>query len=192
MKQITHFVNLLKPLGLYNLKPDSFVYRELLIYSEEMDYLHQKLQEIKGSLFVKYATPNQLAYFEQQLALPTQNNIPTQTRKQIISDYLSTDCNAFTLNRITQSIQSCGMHISIAENFVKHKIQATILSNPYHIPHEVALRIIKRFLPVHMELEITNQGVTWDELDKTNTNWTTWDNLDFTWNEFDVTGIPNK
>lgn len=190
MKQIQRLVNLLKPLGLYSLNPDSMIYKELVVYGCELDFLYDKLQEIKGLLFLNHASQKELSYIEQQLCLPIQNKMPIQTRKKILCAYLSTNCNAFTLQKITQSIQCCGMQVKITQDTKQHKIQVQILSNPYHISHETALRIIKRFLPVHMQLEILNDGMSWTALEQKNITWEIWDNLDFTWNEFDVTGIP--
>lgn len=109
-----HLVNLLRPLGIYDLKTGSLSRSELDALGHELDALSSHLDHVEQESALATAEDEGLDRWESLFAR-TPVRYTTELRRQAIAALLRISGDSFTLTDINNTISGCGIKAVVQE-----------------------------------------------------------------------------
>uniref|UniRef100_UPI003FEDE547 putative phage tail protein n=1 Tax=Candidatus Fimivicinus sp. TaxID=3056640 RepID=UPI003FEDE547 len=85
MPALEQMKQMLLPLRLYILSPESRVYAELCAYAQGLEAAQQRLDQLMEAAFIQTAPADRLAVWERILGLPAQSEGPLERRAAILA-----------------------------------------------------------------------------------------------------------
>lgn len=160
---------LLAPLNLYNLSPESNVYKEILVYSHALESVLGSLDNLLNESFVQTAKDEGLHLREQLLDLSSDLSVSIDDRRNQILHALAIHPKNFNTLGIINSLKSIGLDASISED---PKDESLTISTKIPPSYSERLSKIKsdifKMLPAHLEI-LLNLGTsaTWCNIENT-------------------------
>lgn len=150
-----HLRNLLRPLGVYDLKAGSLSGSELDALGRGLDDLSERLDYVERESFLSTAESEGLDRRE-ALFVRTPVHYSTELRRQAIAALLRIGSDSFTLSGINDAISGCGIRAVVQEtsqpNYVR-VIFPDVKGKPDGF--EQIQEIILDIIPCHLEVEFS-------------------------------------
>ena len=125
MPALEQMKQMLLPLRLYILSPESRVYAELCAYAQGLEAAQQRLDQLMEAAFIQTAPADRLAVWERILGLPAQSEGPLERRAAILAR-LSLGPPGFTRAETESLLEQAGFPGSPQED-----CKSVILYTPY-------------------------------------------------------------
>ncbi len=185
MSVINSFIKILTPLNIYNLNQSTNVYKELLVYANELDKLNFEMDTLLREGFVYTAESYGLSNIEKIYTAEDKTNTPELRREKIIGR-LSINDSSFTLKDMKNSLLSLGVQeYKIIEYPSRNKIVIEI-SGEYTNSEVAFIKAeIEKLAPVSYEVQVTFWGLSWSEIENKNLSFNSMDLQDLSWEKID-------
>lgn len=115
MPALEQMKQMLLPLRLYILSPESRVYAELCAYAQGLEAAQQRLDQLMEAAFIQTAPADRLAVWERILGLPAQSDGPLERRAAILTR-LSLGPPGFTRAETESLLEQAGFPGSLQED----------------------------------------------------------------------------
>lgn len=115
MPALEQMKQMLLPLRLYILSPESRVYAELCAYAQGLEAAQQRLDQLMEAAFIQTAPADRLAVWERILGLPAQSEGPLERRAAILTR-LSLGPPGFTRAETESLLEQAGFPGSLQED----------------------------------------------------------------------------
>lgn len=185
MVTIDRFVKILSPVNIYNLDKNSNIYKELLVYAEEIDLLIAELNKLLEEEFLDTATDYGLSNIEHIYTEPYSNETPEIRSSKILQRLLISD-NDFTLPAIINSIKSFGAKdFQIIEYPQRYNIVVEIKGDYQQSDIDFIKAEIRKIMPAHQNVEVYFNGLSWQEIDSKNLTFSSMDLKNYSWETID-------
>lgn len=155
---------LLRPLGVYDLKERSFSGAELEALGREMDHLLAKAEEVHTESLPVTAKAAGLDMVQALFPLPVPTEELTQ-RRNALAGFLSVSGDSFTLQQLQRGLSACGTACTLRETGAPFTVEVRFpdcAGLPQNL--EEKKRIIESLLPCHLQVEYIFSWRTWQEL----------------------------
>ena len=177
---------MLRPLGVYNLKPGSLSGSELDALGHGLDALSERLDyvEREGSLFT---AEGEGLDRREWLFARTPVQYSTELRRQAIAALLRIDKDSFTLADINNTISGCGIKAVVQETDQFGYVRV-IFPDVSGIPDgfEQIQEIIMDIIPCHLQVEFSFRYLTWADCEARQYTWAIIHARAYTWHSFEL------
>lgn len=189
---LQRLLDLLRPIGLYRLEPDTLVYCELCAYAAALDLLWMRADLLEKNLFVDSCDPARLADWERLLGLPVARADEAARRAMICAKLAITE-NDFDHGGMLRSILSAGLDGQLLEQppMGALRIHSAAVIGGYASLDEVKAQV-GAMLPAHLRTEYDLGVLTWRDFDAKELSFARLDEADVTWEWFDLNGEKLK
>lgn len=180
----TYLRNLLGPLGIYDLDPESLSGSELDALALGLDSLSGRLDYVEREASLATAQGEGLDRRESLFARAPVNYSP-QLRRQAIAALLRIGEGDFTLSAINSAINGCGIK-ALAQEKDRFGYLRVIFPDVAGVPEgfEQIRQIILDIIPCHLEVEFYFRYLTWEECHAHGYTWAIIHQNQWTWEEF--------
>ena len=181
-----HLRNLLRPLGVYNLKEGSLSGSELDALGYGLDALSERLDYVERESALATAESEGLDRREALFAR-TPVHYTTDLRRQAIAALLRIGGDCFTLTDINNTISGCGIKALALEKDQFGYIRI-IFPDVSGIPEgfEQIREIILDIVPCHLDVEFYFRYLTWAECEAFQYTWAIIHEREYTWYGFEL------
>ena len=154
MSTLDSMKKVLEPLNLYNIQSSSTIYAELLTYAQELDSLNNELEIIQREGFINTAQDYGLSLREELIG-SVKESLSSENRREMLIKSFGVTENDFTKESMEESLKSCGIKASIAENPSENKVQVQVeeILDSTVSEEKIELDALE-ILPSHLEVEI--------------------------------------
>ena len=181
-----HLRNLLRPLGIYDLKAGSLSGSELDALGHGFDALSERLDYVERESALATAEGEGLDKWEILFArTPVHYN--TSLRRQAIAALLRIGGDCFTLSDINNTISGCGIK-ALAQEKDQFGYIRIIFPDVAGIPEgfEQIREIILDIIPCHLDVEFYFRYLTWAECEAFRYTWAIIHEREYTWHGFEL------
>ena len=181
-----HLRNLLRPLGIYDLKPGSLSNSELEALGCGLDALSGRLDYVERESALSTAESEGLDRREALFAR-TPVHYTTELRRQAIAALLRIGGDCFTLTDINNTISGCGIKALVQEKEQFGYVRV-IFPDVAGIPEgfEQIREIILDIIPCHLDVEFYFRYLTWAECEAHQYTWAIIHAREYTWYGFEL------
>lgn len=175
----------LLPIGLYGLKNSDLISRELSVYSEVIDPLSSRVDELITECFVTTAQDFGLTDFEKLIG-PERDDLELSKRRDMILSLINLNVNDNNMEGIKRFFRTLDVECEIEESPMTQNIY--IRPKNIDIGLEERRYIRKRaeeFLPCHNTFTIDFRNMTWSDYDSYGRTFDEIDKLRLTWEKFE-------
>jgi hypothetical protein len=179
----------LAPLGLYALRTNSLIDRELLAYDAAFAVLEGLLDQIEKQAFIQTADGEGLAAHERMMGLGAKPELLPAARRNLILYRLAVAPLDFTAAGMARSLLAAGVEAAVLENWPEESV--TVRSIRFLDTFDgldSLMESLSAMLPAHLDWEFDTGILDWDLFDQKDPTWDVWDTADFTWDMFDIDG----
>lgn len=179
-----HLRKLLRPLGIYDLSPESLSGGELEALGRGLDELSARLDYVERESALATAQGEGLDRREALFAR-TPVHRTTDSRRQAIAALLRIGGDCFTLSDINSAISGCGIK-ALALEKERFGYLRVIFPDVAGIPQgfEQIREIILDIIPCHLEVEFYFRYITWAECEAYPYTWDAIHRQEYTWMQF--------
>lgn len=171
MNHTEYLMELLYPLGVYDLSPGTINRGELAAYGRELDGAREILDIISREMNLTTAESFGLDFVEGMLAyrLPAQ---PLKWRRQALAALLRIGGDSFTLDAINDALKSCGVNVQVMEE-TRPAYVTVYFPDVQGVPEnlERLQTLVEELLPCHLGIGYAFWNVLWSQLEQ---NWNDW------------------
>ena len=177
---------LLRPLGVYDLSPESLSGSELEALGSGLDTLSSQMAYAERESSLATAEGEGLDRMEALFAR-TPVHYSTELRRAAIAALLRIDGSCFTLGAINDTLSGCGVKAVVQEK-EKFGYVRVIFPDVAGIPEgfEQIRDIILDIIPCHLEVEFYFRYLTWAECEAYPYTWAIIHEKEYTWYEFEL------
>lgn len=181
-----HLVNLLRPLGIYDLKTGSLSRSELDALGHELDALSSHLDHVEQESALATAEDEGLDRWESLFAR-TPVRYTTELRRQAIAALLRISGDSFTLTDINNTISGCGIKAVVQETGQFGYVRI-IFPDVAGVPDgfEQIQEIILDIIPCHLDVEFFFRYLTCEECEAHQYTWSIIHARAYTWHGFEL------
>lgn len=179
-----HLRELLRPLGVYDLSPESLSGSELEALGAGLDSLSGRLDYVEQESALSTAQGEGLDRLEALFAR-TPVHYSTELRRGAIAALLRIGGDSFTLSAINAAISGCGINALVQEKDQVGYVRV-IFPDVVGIPDEIDQieEIILDILPTHLDVEFYFRFLTWAECHAHQYSWSIVQGENYSWYEF--------
>lgn len=181
MPALEQMKQMLLPLRLYILSPESRVYAELCAYAQGLEAAQQRLDQLMEAAFIQTAPADRLAVWERILGLPAQSEGPMERRAAILAR-LSLGPPGFTRAETESLLEQAGFPGSLQEDCaaatLRLRFGGSTISFALCAP---LVHAIEQSLPAQLKIWADIPAKSWDALDAADTAFHDWDALSLRW-----------
>lgn len=176
-------------LGIYALRCQSLVDRELAAYDAGFAAAQKVLDDILRGAFVQTAAGDALERHEAMVGLSPRQELDDDTRRALVMYRMGTAPLDFTKEGILNSIRASGMEAELIEDTANEAVTVkSIRIIDKSLDLDRLMAGIDAMLPAHLEYQIDMGEMSWDMFEMSGASWDEWDGKDFVWNDFDLYG----
>lgn len=181
-----HLTNLLRPLGIYDLKEGSLSRSELDALGHGLDALSDRLDYVERESSLATAAGEGLNKWESLFAR-TPVHYSTDLRREAIAALLRISGDSFTLSDINNTISGCGIKAVVQETGQFGYVRI-IFPDVAGIPEgfEQIREIILDIIPCHLDVEFSFRYLTWAECEARQYTWAIIHARAYTWHGFEL------
>ena len=181
MPALEQMKQMLLPLRLYILSPESRVYAELCAYAQGLEAAQQRLDQLMEAAFIQTAPADRLAVWERILGLPAQSEGPLERRAAILAR-LSLGPPGFTRAETESLLEQPPIPGSPQEDCaaatLRLRFGGSAISFALCAP---LVHAIEQSLPAQLKIWADIPAKSWDALDTADTAFHDWDALSLRW-----------
>lgn len=181
MTILEQMIQMLTPLRLYTLAPDSAVHAELSAYALGLEQAMQRLDKLTQAAFIQTAPADRLSVWERLLGLHPENAALPERRAGILAR-LAPGPPGFTHGETHTLLEQAGFPGTLEEDFGAHTIRLLFGSGAGSLADcAPAVHAIEQSLPAQLKIWADLPPADWNGLDATGTPFDTWDALALRW-----------
>ena len=183
MNHIEYLVQLLRPLGVYDLRTGTRNRGELEAYGQALDGEWEGLEETAREMSLTTAESFGLEWIED--LLPYRPVSPTvEERREALAALLRIGGDSFTLQAINDTLAGCGINAKAVETETPNYVEV-YFPDVAGIPEnfEKLRYIIEEILPCHLEITYVFWYNSWDDLADMVFTWSGAEEAGKTWYE---------
>lgn len=185
MDRLSSMINVMRPIGAYNLAIGDLVYKELQTYDSGFGGISEEVSGVLRECFVPTATGDGLVSYEKIIGAP-RDDLDLQTRRDMIIRLMNIGSNDFTPDGIMRFFDSLDFECIILEEPELFHVTIVPLGREYsRAEQDFIIARAKAFLPCHLSFTIEFAQRTWDDLDALDKTFDEWEALNMTWDKFD-------
>ena len=181
MPALEQMKQMLLPLRLYILSPESRVYAELCAYAQGLEAAQQRLAQLMAAAFIQTAPAARLAVWASILGLTAQSAGPLERRAAILAR-LSLGPPGFTRAETESLLEQAGFSGSLQEDCaaatLRLRFGGSTISFALCAP---LVHAIEQSLPAQLKIWADIPAKSWDALDAADTAFHDWDALSLRW-----------
>lgn len=179
-----HLRELLRPLGVYDLSPESLSGSELEALGAGLDALSGRLDYVERESALSTAQDEGLDRLEALFAR-TPVHYTTELRRGAIAALLRIGGDSFTLSAINSAISGCGINALVEEKNQVGYVRV-IFPDVVGVPEGIdqIKEIVLDILPTHLDVEFYFRFLTWAECHAHQYSWSIVQGENYTWYEF--------
>lgn len=165
-----YLTRLLRPLGVYDLREDSFSGAEIGVIGGMMDDLAGKMDGYLAQALIPTATEEGLSLWESLMMLPPRSTL--EERRLALAALTGISWDGFTPAALASAALGCGVYCTIEETGACAPLRIRFLS-VYGRPEPWAQIkwILEALMPAHLELEYLFRWITWRETHEKPLTW---------------------
>ena len=181
-----HLRRLLRPLGVYDLRPESLSGAELEALGRGLDGVSARMDYVERESALATAVEEGLKRREALFAR-TPVHYSTELRRQAIAALLRIGGDCFTLSDINNTISGCGIK-ALAQEKDRFGYVRVVFPEVAGIPEgfEQIREIILDIIPCHLEVEFYFRYLTWAECEAFQYTWAIVQQREYTWHQFEL------
>ena len=185
MRSLINMRNVIAPVGIYRVRKEGLIYKELAVYADSLDMISKWVDMLIKECFVETAEDFGLTSFE-KLVGPERGDLELSERRDMIQSLINLTVNDNNVEGIKRFFRTIGVRCDIEEC---PKIQ-----NIYIRPSEVDIGAEERkyirkkaeqFLPCHNTFTIDFRKAEWRDYDGYGKTFGEIDKLNLTWKDFE-------
>lgn len=183
---IENMVEKLNKLNIYNIKENSQIYNELLVYDSALNYIKNIYDDLIKEITIT-TSENYGIYMRERLWGVIRTDLSIEERRENIIKRLALGAYGFTLRYMNDFLKSLGISAEITE--VPEKSRAYIYVNN---GKDITLNMrkylnkqIMEYFPAHNEVFVDYREGNWDTLEIKKTMFDTYDSFNFTWDQLE-------
>ena len=174
----------LSPIAVYDIRPDSLIYKELATYAVLFEELSARIDETIRECIVSTALYEGLYTYEEIIG-PRRTDLSASERRMRILTALNAGENDFTMRAIKRYFSSFGFDCTILERPEFFELYIIPEGNHTRAEQDYIIARAWSFLPAHLNTAIEFRTADWDDYDDLLLSFDEWDELAMTWNELD-------
>lgn len=175
MSVLQQMKDMLSPLGIYNLDDDSLVAKELTVYANELEKLHNELALMLRELFINTAQDYGIEKIE-ELFQRVRHDLDIEERRDRILSYMTLSNTDFSLDSIREQLRLSGIVTELVQSAEELSFPE-LISSPDIAEKARQLNIIEDIVPAHLDIEVGIMPMCWNELDSLDFNFGTFDRM---------------
>ena len=181
-----HLRRLLRPLGVYDLRPESLSGAELEALGRGLGGVSARMDYVERESALATAVEEGLKRREALFAR-TPVHYSTELRRQAIAALLRIGGDCFTLSDINNTISGCGIK-ALAQEKDRFGYVRVVFPEVAGIPEgfEQIREIILDIIPCHLEVEFYFRYLTWAECEAFQYTWAIVQQREYTWHQFEL------
>lgn len=178
----------LAPVGVYEITKDSNVYKELLVYSRELDRLYESAEEILREGFFETAESWGLERWE-RLWGNVRDELSLGLRRRMCTTRASYGFGGFTPEGMAQVLSFLGTEGIIEEYPQVYRIVVDLRQRAYKLPERRWIKAqLNEIFPCHLEVDPVFTGFDWQEADSKALTFKQMDEKNMSWADIDIFG----
>jgi len=172
---------MLRPLRLYSLSPESRVHAELCAYAQGLEAAAQRVDRLTQAAFIQTAPTEQLSVWERILGLHQEDAALPERRAGILAR-LSLGPPGFTREETEGLLHRAGFSGSLEEDFTAATLRLRFGNGASDLAScAPAVHAIEQSLPAQLKIWADLPAKNWDALDAAATAFDSWDALSLRW-----------
>ena len=172
---------------LYNLEEGSLIRAELDSYLDVLEPLQQKILAVQQDALVQTCSEERLMAFERMLAIPVNQNIPLQERRQIAVSKMSIGPSDFHRTGIEKALNAIGVSATVEEEPGGGTITVTATGlADSQMTLDQAKQAFEALMPAHLLAEFVTGGISFAEFDSLDKTFTQLDEMDKSWSQLEM------
>ena len=177
----------MRSLRLYNLEEGSLIRAELDSYLDVLEPLQQKILAVQQDALVQTCSEERLMAFERMLAIPVNQNIPLQERRQIAVSKMSIGPSDFHRTGIEKALNAIGVSATVEEEPGGGTITVTATGlADSQMTLDQAKQAFEALMPAHLLAEFVTGGISFAEFDSLDKTFTQLDEMDKSWSQLEM------
>ncbi len=177
----------MRSLRLYNLEEGSLIRAELDSYLDVLEPLQQKILAVQQDALVQTCSEERLMAFERMLAIPVNQNIPLQERRQIAVSKMSIGPSDFHRAGIEKALNAIGVSATVEEEPGGGTITVTATGlADSQMTLDQAKQAFEALMPAHLLAEFVTGGISFAEFDSLDKTFTQLDEMDKSWSQLEM------
>ena len=181
----SYLIELLRPLGVYDLSAGKFSTGELESVGQALDGCFGDLEQLQQEMVVLTAQGQGLSCVEKLLGVrPAAPD--TEHRREALAALLRIGGDSFTLAAINDNLSGCGLNAVVSETDEQGVVEVRF-PEVAGIPDgfEQMAEIIEQIIPCHLEIDYVFWYITWEQLEAKFHTWEELDQAQLTWEELE-------
>nr|DAQ15911.1 MAG TPA: tail protein [Caudoviricetes sp.] len=177
----------MRSLRLYNLEEGSLIRAELDSYLDVLEPLQQKILAVQQDALVQTCSEDRLMAFERMLAIPVNQNIPLQERRQMAVSKMSIGPSDFHRTGIEKALNAIGVSATVEEEPGGGTITVTATGlADSQMTLDQAKQAFEALMPAHLLAEFVTGGISFAEFDSLDKTFTQLDEMDKSWSQLEM------
>ena len=166
MNSLKRLIDTLKPLGLYNLTPQSLNYAELAAYAAGLDDVAARLDALYAGRFIDTATGERLDQRLRQYGVGSAARCTDEEKRTMLHSGGEVNLGDGTAENLLRVLSGLGVVAELIEYAPEERIRITVCDylGEFGQPFDVYLRI-RDALPCHLAWDLELMLTTFDEHD---------------------------
>ena len=181
MSYCSYLIELLRPLGVYDLSAGKFSTGELESVGQALDGCFGDLEQLQQEMVVLTAHDQGLSCVEKLLGVrPAAPD--TEHRREALAALLRIGGDSFTLAAINDTISGCGVNARVEETDQAGTVEVSFPQVPGIPPNFEEIRvIIEDIIPAHLIIQYHYWYLTWQQLEQKFSCWQDIEDKNLTW-----------
>ena len=177
----------MRSLRLYQLGEGSLVRAELESYLDVLEPMLVAIRAVQQDALLQSCSEQRLMAFERMLAIPINENIPLEERRQIAVSNMSIGPSDFHREGLEKALNAIGVSATVQETPGGGTITVTAKSlADSQMTLEQVKEAFEALVPAHLQAEFVTGGITFAEFDSLNKTFTQLDGMDRTWSQLEM------
>ena len=177
----------MRSLRLYNLEEGSLIRAELDSYLDVLEPLQQKILAVQQDALVQTCSEDRLMAFERMLAIPVNQNIPLQERRQMAVSKMRIGPSDFHRTGIEKALNAIGVSATVEEEPGGGTITVTATGlADSQMTLDQAKQAFEALMPAHLLAEFVTGGISFAEFDSLDKTFTQLDEMDKSWSQLEM------
>ena len=162
---------------------------ELESYLKVLEPLMERIRAVKDNALIKTCSPVRLAEFERMLAIPVNEKIPQDKRREIALSKAGLDPSDFNSAGLQRALDSLGVRAKVEETEGGGTITVTALEMAdSEMTLERAKEAFAALMPAHLEAEFVTGGLDFAQFDALGMSFAALDAMDKSWSQLEMMG----
>ena len=184
MSALQRMQAVLLPLGIYNLKADSWITAELSAYAAALDFLQEALARAEKEAFIPTAEDDGLRLREVLFA-NERKSVSIEDRRSMLLYRAGVKRTDYTRAALEQALTAAGIRAAVYENF-DGTLRVSCIELIGNTDRAAAQKAAEEFLPAHAVCVFDFRRMSWGDIEAMGLTFSQMDEADKTWAQIDA------